>query len=178
MVAEQSCQDSEKLHQGIVGTALAKSANRASAGTQGDSLNACIVGIPTDATVGQRMLAEESCKRDQLMHHWAADQRLGSREWVTQRSKNLSWFRDDVSARFLFLFTPFRHSLRHFFQSLSGTAKDAVWRVGTIKVSFAGCDADEQFQRFFDCVGGVREYLWSSVIPTDSNLVHFSTVQC
>ena len=69
LVAEQSCQDSEKLHQGIVGTALAKSANRSSAGTQGDSMNACMARIPTDATVGQRMLAEESCKRDQLLHH-------------------------------------------------------------------------------------------------------------
>jgi hypothetical protein len=56
-------------------------------------------------------------------------------------------------------FTPFRHSLRHFFQPLSGTAKDAVGRVGSIKVSFAGCNAREQFKCFFDCVGGVREYL-------------------
>lgn len=69
MVAEQSCQDNEKLHQGVVGIAVAKSANRASAGTQGDSMNACMARIPNDATVGQRMLAEESCKRDQLMHH-------------------------------------------------------------------------------------------------------------
>ncbi|TKB63479.1 MAG: hypothetical protein E8D48_04215 [Nitrospira sp.] len=69
MVAEQSCQDSEKLHQGIVGTALAKSANRVSAGTQGDSMNACIALIPTSSTVGQRMLAEETCARDQLTHH-------------------------------------------------------------------------------------------------------------
>ncbi len=69
MVAEQSCQDNEKLHQGVIGTAIAKGGNRASAGTQGDSLNACMVGIPTDATAGQRMLAEESCKRDQLTHH-------------------------------------------------------------------------------------------------------------
>jgi hypothetical protein len=69
MVAEQSCQDNEKLHQGVVGTAIAKSGNRASAGTQGDSLMACMARIPTDATAGQRMLAEESCKRDQLMHH-------------------------------------------------------------------------------------------------------------
>lgn len=68
MVAEQSCQDNEKLHQGVVGTAIAKSGNRASAGTQGDSLDACIARIPADATTGQRMLAEESCKRDQLMH--------------------------------------------------------------------------------------------------------------
>ena len=69
MVAEQSCQDNEKLHQGVIGTAIAKSGNRASAGTQGDSLKVCIAGIPADATAGQRMLAEESCKRDQLTHH-------------------------------------------------------------------------------------------------------------
>lgn len=68
MVAEQSCQDNEKLHQGVVGTAIAKSGNRASAGTQGDSLNACMALIPTDTMVGQRMLAEETCARDQLMH--------------------------------------------------------------------------------------------------------------
>ena len=69
MVAEQSCQDNEKLHQALVATAAAKSANRASAGTQGDSLEACMAGIPTDATAGQRLLAEESCKRDQFTHH-------------------------------------------------------------------------------------------------------------
>lgn len=69
MVAEQSCQDNEKLHQGLIGTAIAKSGNRASAGTQGDSLNACMARIPPDATAGQRMLADESCKRDQLTHH-------------------------------------------------------------------------------------------------------------
>ncbi|HEX5544187.1 MAG TPA: hypothetical protein VFX10_01755 [Nitrospira sp.] len=68
MIAEQSCQDNETLHQGVARTAIAKSGNRASAGTQGDSLKACMAHIPTDATAGQRMLAEESCKRDQLMH--------------------------------------------------------------------------------------------------------------
>lgn len=68
MIAEQSCQDNEKLHQGVVGTAIVKSGNRASAGTQGDSLKACMARIPTDATSGQRMLAEETCARDQLTH--------------------------------------------------------------------------------------------------------------
>ncbi|MGE3976558.1 MAG: hypothetical protein AB7F94_03135 [Nitrospira sp.] len=68
MIAEQSCQDNEKLRQGVVGTAIAKSGNRASAGTQGDSLKACLARIPTDATSGQRMLAEETCARDQLTH--------------------------------------------------------------------------------------------------------------
>ncbi len=69
MVAEQSCQDNEKLHQSLVATAAAKSANRPSAGTQGDSFEDCMARIPTDATVGQRLLAEESCKRDQFTHH-------------------------------------------------------------------------------------------------------------
>ncbi len=69
MVAEQSCQDNEDFRQGVVGTAVAKSGGRASAGTQGDSLDACMARIPEDATAGQQMLAEESCKRDQLMHH-------------------------------------------------------------------------------------------------------------
>ena len=68
IIAEQSCQDNEKLHQDVVGTAIAKSGNRASAGTQGDSFDACIARIPPDATSGQRMLAEETCTRDQLTH--------------------------------------------------------------------------------------------------------------
>lgn len=68
MIAEQSCRDNEELHQSVVGTAIAKSGNRASAGTQGDSLEDCVARIPKDATAGQRMLAEESCQRDQLSH--------------------------------------------------------------------------------------------------------------
>lgn len=68
MIAEQSCRDNEELHQNVVGTAIAKSGNRASAGTQGDSLEACMARIPKDATAGQRMLAEETCRRDQLTH--------------------------------------------------------------------------------------------------------------
>jgi hypothetical protein len=68
MVAEQSCQENEQLRQGVVGTAIAKSGNRASAGTQGDSLETCLARIPDDATAGQRMLAEETCARDQLTH--------------------------------------------------------------------------------------------------------------
>lgn len=68
MVAAQSCQANEQLRQGVVGTAMAKSDGRASAGTQGDSLEACLARIPIDATVGQRMLAEETCARDQSTH--------------------------------------------------------------------------------------------------------------
>ena len=67
-VAEQSCQDNERLRQAVAGTAIAKSGDRASAGTQGDSIEACLARIPKDATEGQRMLAEESCQRDQSTH--------------------------------------------------------------------------------------------------------------
>jgi len=69
LVAEQSCRDNETLRQQVIGTATAKSGGRVSSGTQGDSLEFCMARIPTDATVGQRLLAEESCKRDQLTHH-------------------------------------------------------------------------------------------------------------
>ncbi|MCS6897915.1 MAG: hypothetical protein NZM29_08075 [Nitrospira sp.] len=68
MVAEQSCRESEELRQGIVGTAVAKSGDRVSAGTPGDSLEACLARIPSDATEGQRMLAEQTCERDHSLH--------------------------------------------------------------------------------------------------------------
>lgn len=64
-VAEQSCRDNEALRLATVGTATAKSGDRAASGTQGDTLDACMARIPKDATSGQRMLAEESCRRDQ-----------------------------------------------------------------------------------------------------------------
>lgn len=68
IVAEQGCRENEQLRQAVVGTAIAKSGGRASAGTQGDSLAACMARIPEDATSGQRMLAEETCERDQSSH--------------------------------------------------------------------------------------------------------------
>lgn len=64
-VAEESCKRDEAVRMGIVGTASAKSGDRAASGTQGDTLDACMARIPKDASSGQRMLAEESCKRDQ-----------------------------------------------------------------------------------------------------------------
>ncbi|MCP9451803.1 MAG: hypothetical protein NNA23_03865 [Nitrospira sp.] len=64
LLAEQNCRESEELRQGIIGTAVAKSGNRASAGMAGDSLEDCLARIPADATEGQRMLAELSCERD------------------------------------------------------------------------------------------------------------------
>lgn len=47
------------------GAAPAKGLGRIAAGAVEDSLQACMARIPSDATSGQRMLAEESCKRDQ-----------------------------------------------------------------------------------------------------------------
>ncbi|MBM4125903.1 MAG: hypothetical protein FJ247_00935 [Nitrospira sp.] len=67
-VAEQSCHDNEGLRLAVVGAAIRKSGDRASAGTQGDSLDVCMARIPKDATEGQRLLAEESCQRDQSAH--------------------------------------------------------------------------------------------------------------
>lgn len=68
MVAEQNCRESEELRQNVIGTAVAKSGNRASAGMVGDSLEACLARIPPNATEGQRMLAELTCERDQSSH--------------------------------------------------------------------------------------------------------------
>ncbi|BCA54587.1 hypothetical protein W02_17270 [Nitrospira sp. KM1] len=65
MVAEESCKQNEALRLGIVGTASTKSNDRAASGTQGDTLDACMARIPKDATSGQRMMAEQSCNRDQ-----------------------------------------------------------------------------------------------------------------
>jgi hypothetical protein len=65
MLAEDSCKRDEAVRQGIVGTASTKSGDRVSAGAEGDTMQACMARIPKDATAGQRMLAEESCKRDE-----------------------------------------------------------------------------------------------------------------
>ena len=43
----------------------AKNIDRVAAGAVEDNLNACTARIPKDASAGQRMLAEESCRRDQ-----------------------------------------------------------------------------------------------------------------
>lgn len=65
-VAEESCKRDEAVRMGVVGVASSKSHDRAASGTQGDTLDACMARIPKDATAGQKMLAEESCRRDQV----------------------------------------------------------------------------------------------------------------
>ena len=42
-----------------------KNSDPIAAGSVEDSLNACQARIPKDSSAGQRMLAEESCRRDQ-----------------------------------------------------------------------------------------------------------------
>lgn len=64
-VAEESCRKEDALRMAVAGAADSKSGDRVASGTQGDTLEACMARIPKDASAGQRMLAEESCKRDQ-----------------------------------------------------------------------------------------------------------------
>ncbi|MDH5426749.1 MAG: hypothetical protein OEZ57_07705 [Nitrospirota bacterium] len=45
-------------------SAITTGPSRVSQGTQGDSLDACLARIPSDATAGQRMVAERTCQRD------------------------------------------------------------------------------------------------------------------
>jgi len=45
--------------------ASTKNIDRVASGAVEDNLNACMARIPKDASAGQRLLAEESCRRDQ-----------------------------------------------------------------------------------------------------------------
>ena len=40
------------------------SRNRIAAGVEEETLDTCLAGIPQDATAGQKMLAEQTCRRD------------------------------------------------------------------------------------------------------------------
>jgi hypothetical protein len=44
-----------------------KNIERVAAGAVEDSLNACLARIPTNASAGQKMMAEETCRRDQAI---------------------------------------------------------------------------------------------------------------
>ena len=48
-------------------SATTKGINRVASGAVEDSLAACMGRIPDDASAGQKMLAEESCRRDQAV---------------------------------------------------------------------------------------------------------------
>lgn len=49
--------------------ALTTGPHRISAGSQGDTMEACLARIPQNATAGQKMLAEKSCERDRNYRH-------------------------------------------------------------------------------------------------------------
>jgi hypothetical protein len=50
---------------GSSGAGSATGINRIASGAVEDTSNACLARIPKDASAGQKMLAEESCHRDQ-----------------------------------------------------------------------------------------------------------------
>ena len=50
---------------GSASTSSKKGIDRIASGAVEDSLAACMGRIPSDASAGQKMLAEESCRRDQ-----------------------------------------------------------------------------------------------------------------
>ena len=64
MLAEGSCRREGPISSSLL-NADTKNRNRVASGSVEDSLDACMARIPQDASVGQRMLASESCKRDQ-----------------------------------------------------------------------------------------------------------------
>jgi len=50
---------------GYTPTTLAGGLGEAASGAVEDTLKACLARIPKDATGGQRMIAQDSCKRDE-----------------------------------------------------------------------------------------------------------------
>lgn len=65
--AEMGAQEESRPSGGAL-TSVASAATGAgamAAGAVGDTLQACLARIPADASAGQRMIAEQSCARDQ-----------------------------------------------------------------------------------------------------------------
>ena len=60
-----SSQAADQLSAKTVPSTLAEDAGIAASGSVEDTLKACLARIPTDATAGQRMIAEQSCQRDE-----------------------------------------------------------------------------------------------------------------
>jgi hypothetical protein len=64
LLAEGSCRREGAIPSSLL-TGDTTNRNRVAVGSVEDSLDACMARIPQDASAGQRMLAAESCKRDQ-----------------------------------------------------------------------------------------------------------------
>lgn len=63
-MAEETCRRNAAARDAVVGAGTAAATSAAASGQAGDTLEACLARIPEDASAGQRMIAEESCKRD------------------------------------------------------------------------------------------------------------------
>jgi hypothetical protein len=64
-VAEETCKRDQAVRNAVVGVGTAATTSAAAAGHADDSLQACLARIPSDASAGQRMVAEQSCQRDE-----------------------------------------------------------------------------------------------------------------
>ncbi|WP_447973103.1 hypothetical protein [Nitrospira sp. Kam-Ns4a] len=66
-VAEDRCKRDQAARNAVVGAGTAAATSAAASGTAGDTLDACLARIPKDASAGQRMIAEQSCQRDEAV---------------------------------------------------------------------------------------------------------------
>ncbi len=71
-MAEQTCKRNMAAHEAVVKAGTAAATSGAAAGSAGDTLEACMDRIPKDASAGQRLLSEGSCKRDEAGRQAAA----------------------------------------------------------------------------------------------------------
>lgn len=62
-LAEQTCRRNAAARAAVVGPGTAAATSAGAAGHAGDSLEACLARIPSDASAGQRMIAEDSCRK-------------------------------------------------------------------------------------------------------------------
>lgn len=63
-ILASSVQAAEKAPATSAPPAATAPGNAMAAGASEDSLQACLARIPKDATTGQRLMAEQSCRRD------------------------------------------------------------------------------------------------------------------
>ncbi len=61
-LAEETCRRNAAARAAVVTPGTAAATSRGAAGHAGDTLDACLARIPSDASSGQRMIAEDSCR--------------------------------------------------------------------------------------------------------------------
>lgn len=62
-MAEQTCRRNASARDAVVNPETAAATSRGAEGHAGDTLEACLARIPKDASAGQRMIAEDSCRK-------------------------------------------------------------------------------------------------------------------